>query len=131
MELKIRKGRRLMFNLRLARTRSKPRSSRQKIIGALMLERNIGRRAFLRGAALAGAAPAVQAAQAGLKWDQEADVVVIGSGAGQVQDLRGQVIPGLYCAGEAADGFGEHGIARCVVGGLIAGRHAAALQVLF
>ncbi len=47
----------------------------------------------------------------------------------QVQDLRGRVIPGLYCAGEAAGGFGEHGIARCVVGGLIAGRHAAALKV--
>lgn len=44
----------------------------------------------------------------------------------QVQDLKGKVIPGLYCAGESAGGFGEHGIARCVVGGLIAGRHAAA-----
>jgi hypothetical protein len=44
----------------------------------------------------------------------------------QVQDIRGKVIPGLYCAGESAGGFGEHGIARCVVGGLIAGRHAAA-----
>ncbi len=44
----------------------------------------------------------------------------------QVQDLRGKVIPGLYCAGESAGGFGEHGIARCIVGGLIAGRHAAA-----
>jgi hypothetical protein len=47
----------------------------------------------------------------------------------QVQDLRGRVIPGLYCAGESAGGFGEHGIARCVVGGLIAGRHAAAQKV--
>jgi Predicted oxidoreductase len=47
----------------------------------------------------------------------------------QVQDLRGKVIPGLYCAGESAGGFGEHGIARCVVGGLIAGRHAAAQKV--
>ena len=47
----------------------------------------------------------------------------------QVQDLKGKVIPGLYCAGESAGGFGEHGIARCVVGGLIAGRHAAAEKV--
>jgi len=47
----------------------------------------------------------------------------------QVHDLRGKVIPGLYCAGESAGGFGEHGIARCVVGGLIAGRNAAAEKV--
>ncbi|MGA1982790.1 MAG: FAD-binding protein [Acidobacteriaceae bacterium] len=44
----------------------------------------------------------------------------------QVLDLNGRVIPGLYCAGESAGGFSEHGIARCVVGGLIAGRNAAA-----
>jgi len=44
----------------------------------------------------------------------------------QVQDLNGNVIPGLYCAGESAGGFSEHGIARAVVGGLIAGRNAAA-----
>jgi succinate dehydrogenase/fumarate reductase flavoprotein subunit len=47
----------------------------------------------------------------------------------QVHDLKGNVIPGLYCAGESAGGFGEHGIARCVVGGLIAGRNAAAEKV--
>jgi succinate dehydrogenase/fumarate reductase flavoprotein subunit len=47
----------------------------------------------------------------------------------QVHDLKGKVIPGLYCAGESAGGFGEHGISRCVVGGLIAGRHAAAEKV--
>ena len=47
----------------------------------------------------------------------------------QVQDLKGKVIPGLYCAGESAGGFGEHGIARCVVGGLLAGKHAAAQKV--
>ena len=44
----------------------------------------------------------------------------------QVQDLSGNLIPGLYCAGESAGGFSEHGIARAVVGGLIAGRNAAA-----
>ncbi len=43
----------------------------------------------------------------------------------QVQDLYGQVIPGLYCGGESAGGFSEHGLARCVVQGLIAGRNAA------
>jgi succinate dehydrogenase/fumarate reductase flavoprotein subunit len=47
----------------------------------------------------------------------------------QVHDLKGKVIPGLYCAGESAGGFGEHGIARCVIGGLIAGRNAAAEKV--
>jgi len=47
----------------------------------------------------------------------------------QVQDLYGKVIPGLYCAGESAGGFSEHGIARCVVGGLLAGKHAAAEKV--
>ncbi len=47
----------------------------------------------------------------------------------QVQDLNGKVIPGLYCAGESAGGFSEHGIARCIVGGLIAGRNAAAEKV--
>ena len=43
----------------------------------------------------------------------------------QVQDLYGQVIPGLYCGGESAGGFSEHGLARCIVQGLIAGRNVA------
>lgn len=47
----------------------------------------------------------------------------------QVQDLNGEVIPGLYCAGESAGGFSEHGLARCIVGGLIAGRNAATEKV--
>jgi succinate dehydrogenase/fumarate reductase flavoprotein subunit len=47
----------------------------------------------------------------------------------QVQDLHGEVIRGLYCAGESAGGFSEHGLARCIVGGLIAGRNAAAEKV--
>jgi succinate dehydrogenase/fumarate reductase flavoprotein subunit len=51
------------------------------------------------------------------------------NGRNQVQDLNGEVIPGLYCAGESAGGFGEHGVARCIVGGLIAGRNAAAEKV--
>lgn len=47
----------------------------------------------------------------------------------QVQDLNGQVIPGLYCGGESAGGFSLHGLARGVVQGLIAGRNAAAEKV--
>ena len=44
----------------------------------------------------------------------------------QVIDMQGEVIPGLYCGGESAGGFSQHGLARCVVQGLIAGRNAAA-----
>jgi succinate dehydrogenase/fumarate reductase flavoprotein subunit len=43
----------------------------------------------------------------------------------QVVDTRGQVIPGLYCAGESQGGFAQHGLARCLVFGRLAGRHAA------
>jgi len=44
-------------------------------------EKNVDRRSFLKGAALAALAPAAQAATPGHRWNQEADVVVIGSGA--------------------------------------------------
>ncbi|MET0709012.1 MAG: FAD-dependent oxidoreductase [Tardiphaga sp.] len=44
---------------------------------------------------------------------------------GQVIDIRGHGIPGLYCAGESQGGFGQHGLGRCLVFGRIAGRHAA------
>jgi succinate dehydrogenase/fumarate reductase flavoprotein subunit len=43
----------------------------------------------------------------------------------QVIDTRGEVIRGLYCAGESAGGFGLHGIPRVLVFGRIAGREAA------
>ncbi len=43
----------------------------------------------------------------------------------EVMDLRGQVIPGLYCGGESAGGFNQHGLAKCLVFGRIAGRQAA------
>jgi succinate dehydrogenase/fumarate reductase flavoprotein subunit len=43
----------------------------------------------------------------------------------QVIDIRGEVIPGLYCAGESQGGFAQHGLGRCLVFGRIAGRHAA------
>jgi succinate dehydrogenase/fumarate reductase flavoprotein subunit len=44
----------------------------------------------------------------------------------QVMDLNGQVIPGLYCAGESAGGFNQHGLGRCTTQGFIAGTNAAA-----
>ena len=43
----------------------------------------------------------------------------------QVVDLYGQVIPGLYCGGESAGGFSQHGLARSIVQGRIAGKNAA------
>ena len=43
----------------------------------------------------------------------------------EVVDTRGEVIAGLYCAGESQGGFAQHGLARCIVFGRIAGRHAA------
>jgi succinate dehydrogenase/fumarate reductase flavoprotein subunit len=42
----------------------------------------------------------------------------------QVVDLRGRVIPGLYCGGESSGGFSQHGLARATCQGYIAGRHA-------
>jgi len=42
-----------------------------------------------------------------------------------VMDLNGAVIAGLYCGGESAGGFSQHGLARATCQGLIAGRHAA------
>ncbi|HWO41293.1 MAG TPA: FAD-dependent oxidoreductase [Candidatus Eisenbacteria bacterium] len=44
----------------------------------------------------------------------------------QVMDMNGQVIPGLYCAGESAGGFNQHGLGRCTTQGFIAGMNAAA-----
>jgi hypothetical protein len=48
---------------------------------------------------------------------------------GQVIDLRGQVIPGLYACGDSAGGFGQHGICRAATFGRLAGYHAAELKV--
>jgi succinate dehydrogenase/fumarate reductase flavoprotein subunit len=44
----------------------------------------------------------------------------------QVIDMNGQVIPGLYCAGESAGGFNQHGMGRCATQGYICGINAAA-----
>jgi len=43
----------------------------------------------------------------------------------QVMDTDGQVIPGLYCGGESAAGCSQHGLARCLTQGYIAGIEAA------
>ena len=48
------------------------------------------------------------------------------NGDSQVVDMQGEVIPGLYCGGESAGGFSQHGLARCIVQGRIAGINAAA-----
>jgi len=42
----------------------------------------------------------------------------------QVVDRMGHIIPGLYCGGESAGGFSQHGLSRSLVQGLIAGRNA-------
>jgi hypothetical protein len=44
---------------------------------------------------------------------------------GQVMDMKGQVIPGLYAAGEATGGYGQHGLGRAFVFGRLAGIDAA------
>ena len=44
----------------------------------------------------------------------------------QVMDMNGQLIPGLYCAGESAGGFNQHGLGRCTTQGFISGKYAAA-----
>ena len=50
------------------------------------------------------------------------------NGRCEVLDIRGQVIPGLYCAGESAGGFALHGLPRVTVFGRIAGREAARVR---
>jgi succinate dehydrogenase/fumarate reductase flavoprotein subunit len=47
------------------------------------------------------------------------------NGKAQVIDLWGKVIPGLYCGGESAGGFNQHGLAKSITFGRIAGREAA------
>ena len=44
---------------------------------------------------------------------------------GQVIDRKGETIAGLYCAGESMGGFAQHGLARCIIFGRVAARHAA------
>ena len=62
----------------------------------------------------AWATPVLHDSLAGLRINAECQVV----------DLRGRVIPGLYCGGESAGGFSQHGLARAICQGLIAARNA-------
>ncbi len=68
----------------------------------------------------AWATPVVHDTRAGLRINAECQVI----------DLFGRGIPGLYCGGEAAGGFSQHGLARAACQGYIAGRAAAAAQAL-
>jgi succinate dehydrogenase/fumarate reductase flavoprotein subunit len=47
------------------------------------------------------------------------------NGKAQVIDLWGNAIPGLYSGGETAGGFNQHGLAKSLTFGRIAGREAA------
>jgi hypothetical protein len=47
------------------------------------------------------------------------------NGKAQVIDLWGNPVPGLYCAGESSGGFNQHGLAKSLTFGRIAGREAA------
>ena len=67
----------------------------------------------------AWATPILHDTLAGLKITRRCEVV----------DLHGEVIPGLYCAGESAGGFALHGLPRVTVFGRIAGREAARADV--
>ena len=68
----------------------------------------------------AWATPVVHDTRAGLRINA----------ACQVIDMNGEVIPGLYCGGESAGGFSQHGLARAACQGYIAGRAAAAAPLL-
>ena len=63
----------------------------------------------------AWATPCVHESYAGVRINTKA----------QVMNVQGEVIPGLYAAGEAAGGYGQHGLGRCFVYGRIAGIDAA------
>ena len=60
------------------------------------------------------ATPIVHDARAGLRIN----------GKCQVQDMNGKVIPSLYCGGESAGGFSQHGLARAICQGYISGKAA-------
>jgi hypothetical protein len=66
----------------------------------------------------AWATPILHDALAGLRINRRCEVL----------DIRGRVIPGLYCAGESAGGFALHGLPRVTVFGRIAGREAARVK---
>jgi succinate dehydrogenase/fumarate reductase flavoprotein subunit len=63
----------------------------------------------------AWATPVIHDTRAGLRINAKCQVI----------DMNGEVIRGLYCSGEAAGGFSQHGLARATCQGYIAGKHAA------
>jgi hypothetical protein len=63
----------------------------------------------------AWATPLVHDTRAGLRINAQCQVI----------DMNGRVIPGLYCGGESAGGFNQHGLGRCACQGYIAGKNAA------
>jgi succinate dehydrogenase/fumarate reductase flavoprotein subunit len=64
----------------------------------------------------AWATPVVHDTRAGLRINTKCQVI----------DINGAVIPGLYCGGESAGGFSQHGLARAICQGYIAGYAATA-----
>lgn len=64
-------------------------------------------------------APVIHDTRAGLRINAKMQVV----------DMRGEIIPGLYCGGESAGGFSMHGLPRCTCQGMIAGREAGGEKV--
>ena len=68
----------------------------------------------------AWATPVVHDTRAGLRINARCQVI----------DIDGAVIPGLYCGGESAGGFSQHGLARAACQGYIAGSAAAAAPPL-
>jgi hypothetical protein len=68
----------------------------------------------------AWATPVVHDTRAGLRINAKCQVI----------DMSGAVIPGLYCGGETAGGFSQHGLARALCQGYIAGHAAAAAPPL-
>ena len=62
----------------------------------------------------AWATPVIHDTRAGLRINARCQVI----------DMKGEVIPGLYCGGESAGGFSMHGLPRATCQGFIAGRHA-------
>jgi succinate dehydrogenase/fumarate reductase flavoprotein subunit len=64
----------------------------------------------------AWATPVLHDTRAGLRINSKCQVV----------DMNGDVISGLYCGGESAGGFSQHGLARATCQGFISGKNAAA-----
>ena len=62
----------------------------------------------------AWATPVVHDTRAGLRINAKCQVV----------DMKGEIIDGLYCGGESAGGFSQHGLARALCQGYIAGTNA-------